>query len=114
MRIHKRTATLVFFLLLTAARPGAAQGTDADKDPCGSPKGSFNFWLNYEPAAARRRGELVKLTILMPGLMAGLKIPVSVTFANRTELIDEKEVRGNVGFTVDLSKLQSSLAALKR
>jgi hypothetical protein len=56
----------------------------------------------------------VKLTIPMPGVLAGLKIPLSVTFANRTELIDEKEIRGNVGFTLDLSKLQNSLGALRR
>lgn len=32
----------------------------------------------------------------------GFKIPVSMTVANRTELIKEKEVRGNIGFTLDL------------
>lgn len=32
----------------------------------------------------------------------GFKIPVSVTFANRSELVKEKHVRGNIGFTLDL------------
>jgi hypothetical protein len=55
----------------------------------------------------------VKFTLPMPGIISGLKIPFSVTVANRTELIDEKEIRGQVGFTVDLSKIQKSLGALK-
>jgi hypothetical protein len=35
----------------------------------------------------------------------GVKMPLSVTFANRTELIKEKEIRGNVGITYDLDSL---------
>lgn len=35
----------------------------------------------------------------------GFKIPFSVTFANRTELIKEKEVRGSFGFTLDLDTI---------
>jgi hypothetical protein len=56
----------------------------------------------------------VKLTVPLPGPLAGLKIPISLTFANRTELIDESEMRGNVGFTLDFSKLQNMLGALRR
>jgi hypothetical protein len=55
----------------------------------------------------------IKFTLPMPGVLAGLKIPISATFANRTELIDEKEVRGQFGFTVDLSRIQKSLGALR-
>jgi hypothetical protein len=54
------------------------------------------------------------LTVPLPRPLAGMKIPVSLTLANRTELIDETEVRGNVGFTVDFSKLQNMLGALRR
>ncbi|HWP56179.1 MAG TPA: hypothetical protein VN476_18745 [Pyrinomonadaceae bacterium] len=39
----------------------------------------------------------------------GIKFPVSVTFANRTELIKEKEVRGNIGFTFNWDTLFSRL-----
>jgi len=39
----------------------------------------------------------------------GIKFPVSVTFANRTELIKEKEVRGNIGFTFNWDTLFSKL-----
>ena len=45
----------------------------------------------------------VKLTIPVKG--TGFKIPFSLTFANRTELIKEREVRGNFGFTFDLDTL---------
>ena len=45
----------------------------------------------------------VKLTI--PVKNSGIRIPISFSFANRTELIKEKEVRGNFGFTFDLDTL---------
>ena len=48
----------------------------------------------------------VKLIIPIKG--SGVKIPISLTFANRTELIKEKEVRGNFGFTLDLDSIFAS------
>ena len=36
---------------------------------------------------------------------SGIKIPLSVTFSNRTELIKEREVRGNIGVTFDLDSI---------
>jgi hypothetical protein len=45
----------------------------------------------------------IGLRIPIKGL--GIKFPVSVSFANRTELIKEKEVRGNFGFTFDLDTI---------
>jgi hypothetical protein len=51
----------------------------------------------------------VKLTLPMPGRLGGVSLPISVTFANRTELIDEREVRGQVGFTLDFAALQQGL-----
>lgn len=45
----------------------------------------------------------VKLTVPLRG--SGIRIPFSVTFANRTELIREKEVRANFGFTFDLDSI---------
>ena len=45
----------------------------------------------------------LKLTIPIRG--TAFKIPLSVSFANRTELIKENEVRGNFGFTFDLDSL---------
>lgn len=45
----------------------------------------------------------LKLTVPIKGL--GIKFPISVTFANRTELVKEKTVRGNFGFTFDLDSI---------
>jgi len=36
-------------------------------------------------------------------------LPVSVTFANRTDLINERDVIGKFGFTFDTAKLLSFL-----
>lgn len=36
---------------------------------------------------------------------SGMHIPISLTFSNRTELIKEKDARGNIGITFDLDKL---------
>ena len=38
---------------------------------------------------------------------SGVRIPISMTFSNRTELIKEKDVRGHIGITFDLDKLFS-------
>ena len=45
----------------------------------------------------------MKLTI--PLLNWGIKLPLSLTFANRTELIKESHVRANFGFTFDLDPI---------
>lgn len=49
----------------------------------------------------------VGLNIPIPGL--GMRFPVSFTFANRTEFIKEKEIRGNFGFTFNWDTLFSKL-----
>jgi hypothetical protein len=46
-----------------------------------------------------------KLTVPVKG--SGVKIPLSVTYSNRTELLKEKEVRGHIGVTFDLDVLSS-------
>jgi len=43
------------------------------------------------------------LTVPVKG--AGVKVPLSVTFANRTDLIKERVVRANVGLTYDLDTI---------
>jgi hypothetical protein len=49
----------------------------------------------------------IKLTI--PIADWGIKIPLSMTFANRTELIKESNVRANFGFTFDLDPIFARL-----
>jgi len=60
-------------------------------------------------ATVDRRGNIgvfqTKLSI--PVKDSGIKIPISFTYASRTELIKEKDVRGNVGITFDLDTLFS-------
>jgi len=46
-----------------------------------------------------------KLTI--PVKDSGMKVPISITASNRTELIKEKDVRGSIGVTFDLDTLMS-------
>jgi hypothetical protein len=46
-----------------------------------------------------------KLTI--PAKDSGVKIPISFTVANRTELVKEKDVRGTIGVTFDFDSLFS-------
>lgn len=59
------------------------------------------------PMTAAPHGHLVvgqaKLTIPVKG--SGVKIPFSISAANRTELIKEKDVRGNIGITFDLDAI---------
>ena len=47
----------------------------------------------------------LQLGLKVPIKGTGIKIPFSVTFANRTELVKEQTVRGNFGFTLDLDML---------
>jgi len=54
-----------------------------------------------------RRGNVgvfqTKLSIPVKG--SGVKIPLSFSYATRTELVKEKDVRGNIGITFDLDSL---------
>jgi hypothetical protein len=86
--------------------------------------GQFDFWFSgrYERLLAdastqagttmpATKGDIAvgQLGINIPIKSLGIKFPISVTFANRTELIKEKEVRGNIGFTMNWDTLFSKL-----
>jgi hypothetical protein len=60
----------------------------------------------YSPEGDIATGQL-RLTIPIKG--TGVKIPISLSFANRTELIKEREIRGNFGFTLDLDSIFANL-----
>ena len=87
-------------------------------DPLGFGKSTLSFSGRYErllgdamtlagTVVPKTKGDLalgqIKLTLPVKGL--GLKIPFSITFANRSELIKEKDIRGNFGFTFDLDTI---------
>jgi hypothetical protein len=44
-----------------------------------------------------------KITLKMGN--SGVRIPIAVTWASRTELINATDVRGNIGITYDLDSL---------
>jgi hypothetical protein len=77
-------------------------GTGAGRTPASSiapaPKGHIGFFQ-------------AKLT--MPVKDSGIKVPISITASNRTELIKEKDVRGSVGLTLDLDTLMSFVSGLR-
>lgn len=56
-----------------------------------------------------RRGpvDVFQAKLSIPVGSSGVKIPISFTYASRTELVKEKDVRGNVGITFDLDALFS-------
>jgi hypothetical protein len=53
----------------------------------------------------------IKINLPIPRIQAlsGLEIPLSVTIANRSDLVNETEVRGLIGFTVDTSQVLAAL-----
>lgn len=59
---------------------------------------------NWVKSAADTYKGQVKTVIPVPGL-TGVELPLSLTVANRTELIEETDIRGLVGFTIDTSRL---------
>ena len=56
-------------------------------------------WMNRGNSIYKAQG---KITI---PIADGIEFPISLTYANRTELIKEKEVKGQFGFTVDTARL---------
>jgi hypothetical protein len=50
---------------------------------------------------------VIQAKVTMPVKGSGVKIPLSISYANRTELLKEKEVRGHIGVTFDMDVLSS-------
>jgi hypothetical protein len=42
---------------------------------------------------------------------SGVQVPISITYSNRTDLVKETTVQGNIGITFDYSKLLASKQA---
>jgi hypothetical protein len=86
-------------------------------------RGDFDFWFSgrYERlmedaslgsvVLPGTKGDIAvgQLGLNVPIKSLGMKFPVSVTFANRTELVKEKVVKGNFGFTFNWDTLLSKL-----
>ena len=76
-----------------AAAPAAA-GNGTATVPMTAPKGHIG---------------LLQLKLTIPVKDSGIKVPLSITASNRTELIKEKDVRASFGVTFDLDALASGL-----
>jgi hypothetical protein len=50
---------------------------------------------------------LVQARVMVPVKGSGVKIPLSISYANRTELLKEKEIRGQIGLTFDMDVLSA-------
>lgn len=65
----------------------------------------INLTINDEVVNQRGNIGLFQAKYTIPIGDSGLQIPISFTASNRTELIKEKDLRGNIGITFDLDKL---------
>lgn len=50
---------------------------------------------------------IVQAKVIVPVKGSGVKIPLSLSYANRTELLKEKDIRGHIGLTFDMDVLSS-------
>ncbi len=83
----------------------ASQSTDFSKITL-SASGRFTYLDEIEDGLLFLQ---VKLDI---PVFRGVNTPLSVTYSSRTELIDEDEVRGNFGFSLDLDKVFAASRAV--
>jgi hypothetical protein len=61
--------------------------------------------INGQDVAEKGDIGLFQARVRFPLGDSGFNVPLSVTYASRTELLNESEVRGNIGLTFDLDKL---------
>jgi hypothetical protein len=109
---------------VTTPRPGRVRDFQFAGQLTKQLKVGVDFWFSgrYERLLAdastiagttmpNTKGDIAvgQIGLNIPIKSLGIKFPVSVTFANRTELIKEKEVRGNIGFTMNWDTLFSKL-----
>ncbi len=50
---------------------------------------------------------VIQAKVTVPVKGSGVKMPLSVSYANRTELLKEKDLRGHIGLTFDMDVLSS-------
>lgn len=67
-------------------------------------------WRSEQSSVRRLQG---KVALPIPALK-GITLPISVTWANDPALIDENDVRGQVGFTLDFSQMKRAMTSLTR
>jgi hypothetical protein len=66
----------------------------------------YTFSLSAEGKFLTSTDDILRVqTKLVVPVTGGVSLPISLTYSNRTELINESDVRGQFGFTFDLAKL---------
>jgi hypothetical protein len=70
---------------------------------------ALGFPVSVNGVAVSESGNLgfLQARLQVPVGDSGFAIPISVTYATRTELIDESRIRGNIGMTLDLDALMA-------
>jgi hypothetical protein len=76
---------------------------DTDDKKEASPPQRFTIGVIGDTSGTQNIGK-IQLQYVIP-ISRGIEIPISLTAANRTEFINEGKVKGKIGFTVDLSKV---------
>lgn len=117
---HKRPPALS----LTSPRPSSFRDFQFAGQVTVPLKSGFEFWFSGRYERLLENAQTLAGTIIpdtkgdiafgqfglnIPISSLGIKFPVSFTFANRTELVKEKEIRGNFGFTFNWDTLFSKL-----
>jgi hypothetical protein len=59
--------------------------------------------FNVEPGAI----VVSQLKVTMPVRNSGIKVPISISVANRSELVTERDVRAHIGFTFNYDVIAS-------
>ena len=69
----------------------------------------------FNDAAIKEKGHirLLQIKLTLPTSNAAITFPISFTYSNRTELIKESEVRGQIGFAFNLDALFKTAATAK-
>jgi hypothetical protein len=65
---------------------------------------SDGCWMTKMPPVYRAQGK-----ISIP-IAEGIEIPLSLTYASRTDLVKEADVRGKVGFTFDIARIAQAFS----
>ena len=83
-------------------RPGIPDPVALLEEPLGQ-----QVTVNSIPISTRGNINLFQAKWTIPMRNAGMRVPISITRSNRTELIKEKDVRGTIGISFDLDSLFS-------
>jgi len=103
--IKSAVATLGNALITFAGKFEHIASDTLPATPVGIPTSLFVDDLSSTGAALKGNLALLQAKLTIPIKNTGVKIPLSVSWANRTELIKESDMRGNIGITFDMDTI---------